>query len=119
MTISLLIADDSAGVRAAIRVVIGDLAHRVVECEDGLVAVALYQETMPDWVLMDLQMPRLDGISATRRIRHLDPNARIVIVTDFGDTVSRQTAREAGAVAFVSKDDLFALVDVLKPPERD
>jgi CheY-like chemotaxis protein len=116
VTITLLIADDNAGVRAAIRSVVGDLAGRVVECEDGLRAIALYDQLHPDWVLMDVSMPQLDGISATRRIRAGDPRARVVIVTDHGDTQVRRAATDAGAEAFVTKDDLFRLTEILAPP---
>ena len=110
---SLLIADDSAGVRAAIRTVVGAVADRVVECGDGLRAVALYDEMKPDWVFMDVSMPHLDGISATRRIRQAHPTARVVIVTDHGDKEMRQAAVDAGATAFVTKDDIVTLADVL------
>ncbi len=85
----------------------------VHECADGASAVALYGSVHPDVVLMDLQMPGVDGLTAARAIRESDPGARIVVVTDHGDAVSRAAAIEAGASGFVPKQDLLALPALL------
>ncbi|MCI0487594.1 MAG: response regulator, partial [Blastocatellia bacterium] len=67
----------------------------------------------PDWVLMDIMMERVDGITATREIRRAFPDARIVIVTNFDDAKFRDAAREAGAGYYVPKENLMAVRAVL------
>jgi len=92
--------------------VTGDLAERIVECEDGSEALAAYEQhhfSGADWVLMDVSMKVMDGLTATRQILSVFPAARIVITTRFDDAEMREAARQAGACGFVPKDDLMAL----------
>jgi CheY-like chemotaxis protein len=105
----MLIADDSAKMRSFIRSMVADLAGEVFECADGAQAVALYSEHRPDWVLMDIEMPVLDGIAATRRICEISPQAKVIIVTVFSDPALRRAALEAGAVGYVLKENLIDL----------
>ena len=67
--LTILIADDNPRIRAMLREIIGARAGRVVECADGVEAVFAYSSVSPDVVLMDVSMPRLDGIGAMARIR--------------------------------------------------
>jgi CheY-like chemotaxis protein len=108
-TKTLLIAEDNELMRRLLRSVVGDLAECITECGDGAQAVAVYAERQPEWVLMDIQMPVLDGLTATKRIRAAFPNARIVIVTEYSDDRWRAAAREAGACGYVLKENLLAL----------
>jgi DNA-binding NarL/FixJ family response regulator len=85
---------------------LADLADAIVECADGEQAVAAYAVEQPDWTLMDLQMHRMGGIEATRRIRAAWPEARILIVTEYDDPHWRAAAGQAGACGYVLKDDL-------------
>ena len=117
--VPLLIVDDSAAMRATIRTVLEDRGYDVAEARDGVEAVETFARTRPAWVVMDVSMPRLNGLEATRRIRAVDRLARVVIVTDYGDEATRRAAAEAGAHAFVTKDDLFRLLEILpQGPER-
>jgi DNA-binding NarL/FixJ family response regulator len=68
----------------------------------------------PDLVLMDISMPELDGIMATRAFYEIDPTARIVIVSENDSPSFRNAARQAGALWFVSKGNLFDLESVLE-----
>ena len=64
----LLIVDDNAEMRRLITRLVGDLAETINECSDGAQALIAYREQQPDWVLMDIKMPGLDGSAATRQI---------------------------------------------------
>jgi DNA-binding NarL/FixJ family response regulator len=76
--------------------------------------VAMAQELQPDVVVMDIQMPRQDGLSATRRIREVAPNAVVAVVTAHADPDWVVRAAQAGASAFIPKDgSLSEMIDVL------
>jgi CheY-like chemotaxis protein len=112
---SLLIVEDNARMRDLIRGVVADLFDSVTECADGARALGTYADCHPDWVFMDVRMPGLDGIAATCRIRGAFPSARVVIVTGYDDAKLRRAASEAGAFAYVLKEDLFELRRLLRP----
>ena len=120
---NLLIVDDNPVVRELVkRLVQTDPEMKVVaEAGDGEEAVRLARELNPDVVLMDLSMPRLDGIQATQRIKADRPEAKVVILTVHADEAYRKAAVESGADGFLSKKTLAAgLVPTLKAmgPER-
>lgn len=103
----LLIVEDNPVMRQMIRRLLADLAEDIRECADGDEALALYRVFQPDWVLMDWQMPRLNGLAATRQIIGDDPDARIVIVTGYDDPSVRAAAQAAGACGYVLKENLL------------
>jgi DNA-binding NarL/FixJ family response regulator len=111
MTIRVLVVDDQAMVRAGFRLLLGDEPdiEVVAEASNGLEAVTEAARHHPDVVLMDIRMPELDGLEATRRILAADANARILILTTFDLDEYVYRALKAGASGFVLKDD---------PPER-
>jgi CheY-like chemotaxis protein len=111
---TILIVEDNATVRRLIRRATSDIADKIVECEDGADALAAYTTHRPDAVLMDVRMPRMDGLSATREILRYHPDARIIIVTDYNDDELRNAAREAGACAYALKHNLTQLDTVLQ-----
>ena len=96
-----------------IRSVVADLADEVRECADGSEAVLTYQSFCPDWVLMDIKMPRVDGLKAAAAISAASPEARIVMVTNYEGEDLREAARLAGACGFVIKEDLLAIRRIL------
>lgn len=114
---SLLIVDDDERMRSLIRSIVADLADSIIECSDGDEAEACYTEQRPDWVLMDLMMPRMNGLEATRRILFANPAARIVMVTGQDGQSLRDAAESAGACAFVSKENLFDLRQLIQPAQ--
>lgn len=105
----VLLADDNAAMRQVMRRILHGLATEVCECDNGAEACALYATQHPDWVLMDVEMPEVNGIVATQRIRANDPEARILIVTNYDDTSLRKAAQEAGASGYLLKDNLWEL----------
>jgi len=111
---NVLIVEDSGPMRRLIKEIVSGLADEVHECGDGADALAAYVLHRPDFVLMDIRMDLVDGIKATRRIKAADPAARIIIVTDYDQADLREGARQAGACAYVVKENLLELVRFLQ-----
>jgi len=111
---TILIVEDNPTIRRLIRRAISDFTDNIFECEDGADALAAYTEHKPDAVLMDVRMPRMDGLAATRQLLRHYPGARIIIVTDYNDDELRSAARQAGACAYALKNNLTELDTVLK-----
>jgi DNA-binding NarL/FixJ family response regulator len=111
MRIRVLVADDQSMVRAGFRMLLSQEAdiEVVAEAADGRDAVDKASRYRPSVVLMDIRMPELDGLEATRRIIAADPAARILILTTFDLDEYVYEALRAGASGFVLKDD---------PPEQ-
>jgi DNA-binding NarL/FixJ family response regulator len=108
MTIRVLTADDHPVVRAGIRAMIANESDMTVVAEagDGAEAVALYATHGPDVVLMDLRMPRMDGVAAARQILAAHPEARIVALTSYEGDADIYRALDAGACGYLIKDML-------------
>jgi len=102
----VLIADDHGLVRAGLTELIAtfDDVEVIGAAAGGEQAVAMAVEHSPDIVLMDLEMPEVDGIEATRRILELAPSTRVVILTSFSDRERILKALDAGAVGYLLKD---------------
>ena len=101
----LLLVDDHTLLRQGLRRAVEEAGFDVVgEAGDGQEALHLAVTLRPDLVLMDVTMPVLDGIEATRRLRHSVPEARVVILTMHGEEETVDQALRAGAVAYLLKD---------------
>ena len=109
----LLIVDDHVAMRRMIGRVVNDMASDIEECGDGSEALAAYTQYRPDCVLMDIEMSRVDGITATREILMAFPGAKVVIVTKHDDQQLREEALKAGACGYVLKDNLIAIRELL------
>ncbi len=111
MSIRVLVADDEAMVRAGLRLVLEAEPDIDVigEASDGFEALAAVLELRPDVVLIDVQMPRLDGIGATGQILAADPAVKVVVLTTFNDDGYVRQALRLGASGFLLK---------VAPPER-
>ena len=101
----VLIVDDSPQVRQELRTLLPLAANIEIvgEAADGREAIRLAQVLQPDVILMDLEMPVLDGYEATRQIKAICPACRVVALTAYGDAVSRNQAAEADVDVFLVK----------------
>ncbi len=118
----VLIADDRQQVRQELRAILplaGDV-EVVGEAADGLEAVRLATALQPQAVLLDLQMPVMDGYEAARQIKAACPSCRIIAVTIHSDESARRAAAEAGIDAFVVKGaPIAALIDAVIVTTRE
>ncbi|MFJ8045392.1 response regulator [Kitasatospora sp. NPDC096147] len=113
MTVRVLLADDQPLIRTALRMVLTDSPDLEVagEAGNGAEAVALVEELRPDVVVMDLRMPVLDGIEATRRITAGPDGPQVIVLTTFDEDENVHGALRAGASGFLVKD--MALDEIL------
>jgi DNA-binding NarL/FixJ family response regulator len=117
--IEVLVADDQAAVRAGLVLILRSAPDvRVVgEAADGLRAVELARELRPDVVLMDVRMPRLDGIAATRLLRSQPSPPQVIVLTTFDADELVLRALQAGAAGFLLKDaaptDIVAAIEAV------
>lgn len=109
----VLIVEDNSGVRSLLRRALRDTANEIWECTDGKDALRFYAEYRPDVVLMDIRMPIMDGLVATRLIRQSYPSATIVMVSDYDDEDLRNAASAAGASGYTLKQDLSEMIKLL------
>jgi DNA-binding NarL/FixJ family response regulator len=104
--VTVVVADDQSAVREGLVLLLGTLPGIAVvgQAEDGDAAAELVAETKPQVVLMDLNMPRCNGVEATRRIRASHPQTQIVVLTTYSDDESIISALQAGALGYLTKD---------------
>lgn len=113
----VLVTDDHEDTRFLLSTVLGMSGYAVIEAVDGEEAVRLAESAVPDLILMDGSLPRLDGLAATRRIRRLGPTGRvpIVFVSGHAEPSFRVVAREAGCDEYLVKPlDMELLRGVLE-----
>jgi DNA-binding NarL/FixJ family response regulator len=105
-TLRIVVADDQASVREGLSVMLGLLPdiEVVAVAANGQEALDRVAETHPDAILLDLHMPVLDGIEATRRLTALHPGLAVVVLTTYADDSSVITALQAGARSYLTKD---------------
>jgi CheY-like chemotaxis protein len=109
----ILIADDDARIRGVLRQIMAGVAGSVCEARDGDEAVAVCAAERPDWVIMDWRMKPLDGLRATAAIKTRFPDTRIILLSPEDDTGLRAEATRAGVWAFVLKDNLLQLPEIV------
>lgn len=104
--IRVVLVDDDPLVRAGLRMILGGdrLIEIVGEAGDGLAGVEVIAQTVPDVVLMDIRMPRLDGLEATKRALAARPDLKVIVLTTFDTDDMVLTALRSGASGFLLKD---------------
>jgi DNA-binding NarL/FixJ family response regulator len=102
----VVVADDQTAVREGLVTLLSTMPDIEVvgSAVDGEQALALVARSIPDIVLMDLRMPRVDGVEATRRIRAAHPGTQVVVLTTYADDMSILDALRAGAIGYLTKD---------------
>ncbi len=104
MAQKILIVDDSRLTRAIIKNALSEAGFEVVgEAENGRVAVDMFNQLKPDLITMDLIMPDVDGMQATKEILGKDPQARILVVTSLGQKLLEEDAMKTGARGMIAK----------------
>ncbi len=104
MAIKVLIVDDAAFMRMMIKDILSKNGFEVVgEAENGAKAVEKFQELRPDLTTMDITMPEMDGISAVKQIKKIDPNAKVIMCSAMGQQAMVIEAIQSGARDFIVK----------------
>ncbi len=104
MAIKVLIVDDAAFMRMMIKDILSKNGYEIVgEAENGLKAVEKWQELKPDLTTMDITMPEMDGISAVKEIKKVDPSAKIIMCSAMGQQAMVIEAIQSGARDFIVK----------------
>ncbi len=104
----ILVVDDDSDLRAVIRDVLEEEGFETAEAEDGVSGIKLFKKEQPDAVLLDLNMPQMDGIDTMREIRRIGPDVPVIILTGYGDIPTAVDALKNGVYDFL-----------IKPPEFD
>lgn len=119
---TVLIVEDNAGIRRVIRRNLSRAVTAVWECSDGLGALAAFQEYRPDVVLMDIQMPGMDGVDTMNAIRSEFPGSRFIVLTTYQGDVQALRAIRAGAAGYLLKNmlrkDLLDTIRVVNNGKR-
>ena len=104
MAQKILIVDDAAFVRMMIKEILSKNGYEIVgEAADGMQAIEKYKETQPDLVTMDNTMPEMDGITALKEIKNINPNAKVIMCSAMGQQAMVIDAIQAGAKDFIVK----------------
>jgi two-component system cell cycle response regulator DivK len=114
---TILYVEDNEMNRKIVRDLLKRTTYRLIEAHDGEAGVALALEQRPDLILMDIQLPKLSGIEATRRLRaeEATANTPILVITSFALSGDEQKARDAGATAYLAKPySPFALLGMIR-----
>jgi len=112
-----MIVEDNSKMRSMVKKLLTqnlDQISDVCECSNGQQAIDQCPLFLPDWILMDIQMNGMSGLIAAEQILQNDPQAKIIILTQFDDASYRETARKMGARAYVLKDSLMEVGSIIK-----
>ena len=111
---TILIVDDSGVARRRARNILEGAGYRVTEVEDGMAAIESYFLTKPDIVLLDLVMKGMYGLEVLTKLRELDQDARVIVVSADVQHSSHELVKQAGAAGFLTKpfeaDEILALI---------
>jgi two-component system chemotaxis response regulator CheY len=101
----ILLVDDEVHIRKYVGLILKQLGTPMVsEASNGHEAIAAYEKSKPDLVLLDVNMPQLDGIETLRKLKQIDPNCVVIMLTSLANRETVEKALELGAVNYIRKD---------------
>ncbi|MES2692130.1 MAG: response regulator [Verrucomicrobiota bacterium] len=101
----IMLVDDEAHIRKYISLILKGLgAPIIVEASNGEEAIATYQRENPDLVLLDVNMPKMDGLEALKKLKEIDPNCVVIMLTSLANRETIEQAAELGAINYIRKD---------------
>jgi two-component system chemotaxis response regulator CheY len=101
----ILLVDDEPHIRKYITLVLKQLGSPIiVEASNGEEAISVYQRENPDLVLLDVNMPKMDGLEALKRLKEIDPDCVVIMLTSLANRETVEQAIELGAVNYIRKD---------------
>ena len=109
----LLIVEENPGLRRLLLTLLSEQGHEIRACSEGTEALSLCALEQPDWVVLDLNLARADGLSLTRQLLSVCPQTRVLLVADEDDARLRVRAKQAGASQVISKERLTELPALL------
>ncbi|NUN09691.1 MAG: response regulator transcription factor [Ignavibacteriaceae bacterium] len=112
-----MIVDDNPAMRQMIREFCAPYFNHIEECSNGKEAVEFFAAYLPQLVIMDIKMPVMGGIDATKAILKNHPQARIIVTTQCNEVWLKDEAAKAGAYLFLPKDRLFEIVNIFSKRE--
>lgn len=113
----LLLVEDNYRMREMMKNIYSTHFDEIIECSNGVEALAVFNDFNPDWIVMDIKMEKMGGLEATEKILELHPEAKVIIVSQYNDESTIEAAIEAGAIEFVSKENLLKVIEVINKKE--
>ena len=99
----VMVVDDDSSMRMSCKQMLVEGGYDVAEAATGIEAISVYKESQPDMVLMDITMPKMDGLTALKEIKVMDPNAKVAMTAVMGQQALVMVALKLGAVDFMIK----------------
>jgi CheY-like chemotaxis protein len=110
---NILIVDQNKQSRQAIKSLLADIADQIYECGDEAEAIAHSAEYKPDWILTEVKINEGRVLESIKQLESTFRQARIMIITNYDDSYSREAARQSGACEYVTKDNLITVRRIL------
>lgn len=104
-----MIVEDNTKVRVFIKKMLQSNVQNIddiFECSDGDIAIEMHRKVKPDWILMDIKLPTIDGLETTKRILREFPATKVLIVTQYNENIYHEMAKNLGAVGYILKENL-------------
>jgi len=112
--VTFLIADNNPALRDIIKNVLVSPDNTYIECSNGKEAIECYSEYKPDWVIIDSELDKIDGIAVSQKITDKFPQANILILTQYDDIHLKKAAFKAGVKEYFLKDNIIQLKSFFK-----